>query len=611
MATLNAIGGTVAIDMTSNGTVNHSSQSAPTNATQYSWLTTSGITIHAFSFEADITFNATSPLGGTIDALQAVNSYTIGGLLGGDLVSMASSSENYWRPILLAETTIFASSVAATPFTNDFTGAGDFVNVNAGEILSGSADLFEGSASGSGAFDRQSFYGDANFVQITGRLTGGQDAINMREDGEISGDANGVFGRLTGGDDTIVLDGTSITDGATRVAGDAVFLSDLEQAVKPIVTGGDDTITVLRYLGGIISGDILDAFNAHLGTSTGGADLIDASANTTGILAVGDVANLGDHTVRGGKDTLIGSATAANFLSGDAYQLGSSAQLQAGADTLTGGNADDVLYGDYVSLTAGSTVVINASFTGDDKIYGGGGNDLIQGQVGDDTIDGGMGDDTLDGGSQTAGVGDIVAFNTLNVAVSVDLAAGFAFGQGVDTLTFFESIRGSNQSDSLSGDTGANQIEGLDGNDRIIGRSGNDTLIGGKGDDTIKGGDGNDIITGSQNADKLFGQSGNDTFNYDATNESGLTTATRDIIHGFVQGNDLIDVTDIDAQATLAGNQNFAFIGTAAFSAEGQVRFDTLGGQTFIEFNTSGASGAEMGIQLVGVFALTGADFVL
>ena len=95
--------------------------------------------------------------------------------------------------------------------------------------------------------------------------------------------------------------------------------------------------------------------------------------------------------------------------------------------------------------------------------------------------------------------------------------------------------------------------------------------------------------------------------------DSGLLATTRDIISGFVQGagGDRIDLNTIDAQAGVVGNQDFTFIGGAAFSAEGQVRFASSGGHTFIEANTTGASGAEMSIDLAGVFVMTGLDFIL
>lgn len=607
MATLYA-NGSIDVDMTNNNTVNHQAQSTPVNASEYSWTTLTGNVIHAFSFADDISFSATAPLGGTVHALQVENSYVVGGLVG-DLLSMttAFNNENYWRPILVDDSTIFASSFA------DFNGAGDFVNVAPGETLTGADDLFEGAAPPAIGATFQTFYGDADTVNNTAVLTGGDDTINMRADGVIAGDGRAVFGKLTGGDDTIVIDAPVNTSPLTRISGDVVSVSDLEQDIKPTVVGGRDTIIVKQYSGGTsstdnmlvgaIAGDILQASGAALGTTTGGQDLIDASANAFSINAFGDVADLGNHTVKGGKDTLIGSATASNLLSGDGGQM-TAGTLFAGADTLIGGQSGDSLYGDFVVQSGGTVSINTTSYTGDDTIFGRGGNDTIRGQVGDDIIDGGMGDDFLDGGSQTAGVGDIAAFDSENVAVSVDMLAGFAFGQGVDILTSFESLRGSNRSDSLAGDNSVNRIEGLTGNDHIFGRSGDDVLLGGNGNDTITGGAG---------ADTLRGDAGADRFNYDLTSDSGTVAGTRDIIQAFVQGagGDVIDVHDIDAKASVAGNQNFAFIGNAAFSFEGQIRFDVVGSHTILQFNTSGSSGAEMTIDLASVLTPTAADFVL
>src|SRR5262249_55933753 len=158
----------------------------------------------------------------------------------------------------------------------------------------------------------------------------------------------------------------------------------------PTVIGGADTIIVKQYAGGAISGDLLDGFGAAAGPTTGGKDVIDASANAFSVNVFGDVARLGDHTVKGGNDTLT-RGIAGSVISGDAGAV-SGGKLFVGSDTITGGDGDDHLFGDFVSQSGG-TIALAAGFVGADKIYGGGGNDLILGQLGSDTIDGGMGDD--------------------------------------------------------------------------------------------------------------------------------------------------------------------------------------------------------------------------
>lgn len=91
------------------------------------------------------------------------------------------------------------------------------------------------------------------------------------------------------------------------------------------------------------------------------------------------------------------------------------------------------------------------------------------------------------------------------------------------------------------------------------------TLSGGNGDDTITGGTGADRIIGGSGADALRGGGGNDAFVF--LWAAGATAASRDTILDFgsgteARGTDLIDVSLIDADATIAGNQMFTFGGT-------------------------------------------------
>ena len=67
----------------------------------------------------------------------------------------------------------------------------------------------------------------------------------------------------------------------------------------------------------------------------------------------------------------------------------------------------------------------------------------------------------------------------------------------------------------------------------------------------------------------------------------------------------------LDANAALAGNQAFSFIGTSEFSNEGQVRaFATNFGQ-LIQFNTTGDSVAEFEIFVETPLSISASDFFL
>jgi hypothetical protein len=70
-----------------------------------------------------------------------------------------------------------------------------------------------------------------------------------------------------------------------------------------------------------------------------------------------------------------------------------------------------------------------------------------------------------------------------------------------------------------------------------------------------------------------------------------------------------LDLTD--ANSNLAGTQDFAFIGTGAFTGvAGQLRYEQANGNTFVSADTNGDGDADFMLQLDGVHALHGADFI-
>jgi hypothetical protein len=62
----------------------------------------------------------------------------------------------------------------------------------------------------------------------------------------------------------------------------------------------------------------------------------------------------------------------------------------------------------------------------------------------------------------------------------------------------------------------------------------------------------------------------------------------------------------IDANQGQAGNQAFSFIGTAGFTAAGQVRYSVSGGDTFVALNTDADTDAEAVIHIEQVGATAG-----
>ena len=111
----------------------------------------------------------------------------------------------------------------------------------------------------------------------------------------------------------------------------------------------------------------------------------------------------------------------------------------------------------------------------------------------------------------------------------------------------------------IRGDTTANlrdfSATFLTGIARIEGGAGDDTLIGSTGRDVLSGGAGRDVMTGGLGAD---------TFVFASASDS--VKATPDLITDFVSGVDHVDLSLIDANTLLTGDQAFAFISSALFS---------------------------------------------
>ncbi len=238
-----------------------------------------------------------------------------------------------------------------------------------------------------------------------------------------------------------------------------------------------------------------------------------------------------------------------------------------------------------ITLT-GNSLANTLNGTGEnDVLNGGSGKDVLNGLGGNDTLDGGSGDDTLNG------------------------------GDGNDKL-----FGGSHGEDILNGGNGNDTLDGGSYNDILNGDAGDDILMGGvSGEDILNGGAGNDILIGGDNADRLTGGTGNDIFRYLAKGDTGLTSGTRDVITDFVQGQDKIDLSAIDANTSLfaPGDQAFTLLSKvgASFTGAAQLRYNYvfINGveHTMIEANTDTGSLADFQIALVGHFTLTPSDFFM
>jgi Ca2+-binding RTX toxin-like protein len=201
----------------------------------------------------------------------------------------------------------------------------------------------------------------------------------------------------------------------------------------------------------------------------------------------------------------------------------------------------------------------------------------------------------------------------------------------VENLTLLGTARsgfGNGKANVITGNLGDNVLSGLGGRDTVNGMSGDDRILGGDGDDVLSGGGdddrlnggfgkdklqggiGDDTLMGGAGSDELTGGADTDTFVFRRVADSGTTTASRDVILGFVSGEDIIDLAAIDANANTVGNQAFTWIGTAFFTGvTGQLRFNTATADLAADVNGDGV--ADFAVRLTGVTALQSGDIVL
>ena len=96
-----------------------------------------------------------------------------------------------------------------------------------------------------------------------------------------------------------------------------------------------------------------------------------------------------------------------------------------------------------------------------------------------------------------------------------------------------------------------------------------------------------------------------------AISDSSLISGV-DEISGFDAAKDVIDLSRIDANLSVAGTQNFTYIGTAAFSGTGaQVRYEIDGGTTTVQAKLAGDTSADLTLTIAGSAPLSAANFAL
>ncbi|MDP3549336.1 MAG: cadherin-like domain-containing protein [Novosphingobium sp.] len=448
----------------------------------------------------------------------------------------------------------------------------------------------------------------------------------------IAGKGNDIF-RSGGGDDLFTFSGSATANGFDLING--------ESGTDEVRALANNTVIGLTWIDNV---ELITA-NGKTGVSVRGSaddDFFDFSGSTlVGITSIKAGAGADYVVGSNGNDTIEGEAGNDTIFGGDGNDV-FVVKAGAGFDSYIGGNGIDTIrvasantkisgldmagiefidtdgfanvsivgddaannidlggitvVGTVVAINAGAGADIILGTSGDDTVDGGTGNDQLVGGDGNDVflIKGGAGFDTFDGGN---GI-DIVRAASANVKIS---------GLNMYDVEFIDADGFANV--SIIGDSADNFINLFGiiifGTVAIDGGSGNDTIFGSDSNDVIKAGVGKDILTGHL---------GDDVFDFDATFHSGAGTAKADTIADFMQGFDTIDLSTIDASSVDVGNNDFTFIGDAAFGGiAGELRYDTAvsPGMTVVYGDTNGDGRADMEIRLTGTITLTDLDFML
>jgi Ca2+-binding RTX toxin-like protein len=331
--------------------------------------------------------------------------------------------------------------------------------------LVGSVTIAAGRDTLDGGAGNNDLYGDNDLLltDVGGRLDAG--ALRIQIDcglvGSVSVDGNNDS--LTGGDGSDRLTGDNrieMAGMAGSVAAGAALQVVIDELVENVCVGagsdalwgglGDDQLTgdnfavlaglaVRGPVGGSLTLTVEDQLTDSLSLGAGCCDQLDGSDGND--VLVGDQAfSIGAVLDAGGRSGTAAAPTGAVVLNIEG--LASCVDVEAGGDTLTGDNGNDLLVGDSRTVVAGflgsfsDPIGAAATLSGDRLVSG------LDIDAGGDTLRGGDGDDTLVGDSDT---------------VAALFAGGAAAPSGANVMkTFVDNLWVDSCGDSLSGDAGTN-----------------------------------------------------------------------------------------------------------------------------------------------------------
>jgi Ca2+-binding RTX toxin-like protein len=259
-----------------------------------------------------------------------------------------------------------------------------------------------------------------------------------------------------------------------------------------------------------------------------------------------------------------------------------------------------------LTVSGAINVLVNGTALAD-TIFGTAAADIINGGAGIDVVDGSGGADVF-GVAATEAEFDSINGGSGSDAVNVTGAAALVLSGFNAASQSIEVWQGNGQGLLGNGNANALNLAGLtaiSGLAFIDGGAGNDAITGSQFADLVRGGLGTDTMTGGLEGDR---------FEFTSAIEIGKKPGLRDIITDFARGEDLIDLSAIDANGLKKGNTAFKFLkkeGAKFTDKAGQLAWDQKKAVTIVQGDIDGNGKVDFRLELTGVVDLAKGDFVL
>jgi serralysin len=399
----------------------------------------------------------------------------------------------------------------------------------------------------------------------------------------------------------------------TYTAGkDQVWIPQLADSYTMDFLGGDDELTIGWADGGYGDPSIYNV-DAHMGAGNDSIFLGEGTCTVYGETGDDDFTLVDTGGLRAtlyggdGADTfeivgvtdLVANGDAGDdrfsFADGGVYPSGAhNALLHGGVgnDVFSGGNKD--ITGSIFGDAGNDTFVGFGSTAGGPQLHGGLGNDIYRYQLG-------------------SSAQFIEAANQGTDLVQVARGVSCTLSANIENMSVLDMAGSTAAAATLNGNGVNNVIRAGDNADTVFGFAGNDQLVGSGGNDALHGGIGNDWLKGGSGRDDVYGGSGADKYVFNDGDFGGLAVSTADRIHDFSHAQaDRIQLSLVDANSAIDGDQAFAFLGNGAFTGSaGQLRYQQIDGNTYVQGDVDGDGAADFWIRVDGLHSLVSGDFIL